>query len=372
MLAGGTDELYRRALAGSHRTYSRVEVWRQGIKLADSIDFSQGTVTATLTSRVSRNLNLTVPESMVPTFNDPEGLLTPYGNELRCFKGIELGDGNLQYVWPCFRGKITEVGDNGDGAVEVFAADRANDVVAAGFEVPTSSVVGSRVASEVRRLIVDAVPDATFRTEGEFPVPMPELSWEYDRGRALDEMAEAVGALWYADAAGEFLLRAVPWTVQPDALIDIYDGEGGIVQSAVGRVSNEGVYNSVTAIGERTDGTPPVYDNVKNTTETNPTRYDGPMGRRFKLLRLQTPATIGAARGAARAYLKRSSALSEQWSWSQNPDAALELGDATRLHTRRRAGSVVQIVAGFSLPLHAEASMSVTGRQLVIGALDDD
>ena len=371
MLAGGMDELYRRALAGSPTSYARVEVWRQGARLAESVEFSQGTVTATLQSRVARNLSLTVPEAAVPVLNDPDGLLTPFGNELRCFKGIELAGSDLRFVWPCFRGKIISVGDSDDGNVEIYAADRADEVVRAGFEVPTSSVVGTRVATQVQQIITDAVPDATLRVEGSFPVPMPELSWEYDRGRALDEMTEAVGALWYPDAAGEFIMRPVPWTTPPTGeLIPLVEGVGGIVQKATGEISNDGVYNSVTAVGERTDGSKPVYANAKNTGG-GPVAYDGALGPRFKLLRLQTPATVGAARGAAAAYLKRVSALGEQWSWAQVPDAAMELGDAILLSPRRRVGSVVQIVAGFSLPLHASASMSVTGRQLVVGVLDD-
>lgn len=366
MLDGGTDAMYRRALAGSHRSYARVEVWRQGVQLASSVEFAEGSLRATLQSRVVRNLNITVPETEVPLLNDPDGLLTPYGNELRAFKGIELGDGSLRFVWPIFRGLIRTVGDGGDGTVQVVAADRAQQVVDAGFEVPQSSHIGSRVSTEVQRLIGEAVLDATFRVEGDFPVPVPELTWEYDRARGVDEMCEAVGAIWYPDAAGEFLMRPVPWTVVPPEVFDISDGPGGVVTSATGEISNEGVYNSVTAVGERADGSDPVFGNVKNLPS-----YLGPLGPRFKLLRLNTPTTDGGALGAARAYLKRSAGLAEQWSWSQTIDCALELGDAVNLNTRRRTTPVLQIVSAFSYPLQASGQMTVTGRQLTVGVLDD-
>lgn len=366
MLAGGLDAMYRRALAGSHRSYARVEVWRQGVKLSDGIEFSEGQVQANLQSRVARNLNLTVPETSVPVLNDPDGLLTPYGNELRAFKGIELGDNSLKFVWPVFRGLIRTIADDGEGGVQIVAADRGQQVVDAGFEVPQTSAVGARVSTEVQRLISEAVNDAEFRIEGDFPIPVPELTWEYDRARGLDEMCDAVGGLWYALADGEFIMRPVPWATPPASVLDIYDGVGGTVLKAAGELTNEGVYNSVTAVGERTDGTDPVYANVKNAES-----YLGPLGPRFKLLRLQTPTTEGGCLGAASAYLKRTGALGEQWSWQQTIDPALELGDAVRLHTRRRAGSVVQIVSQFSYPLQASGQMNVTGRQLTLGVLDD-
>lgn len=365
MLDGGLDDLYRRALAGSHRAYVRVEVWREGVQLAEDVEFSEGNLTATLQSRVARTVNLTVPETSVPVLDDPDGLLTPFGQELRVFKGIELGD-NTRFAWPVFRGKIAAISDSGDGTVQIEAADRGQEVVDAGFEVPTTSTVGARVSSEVRRLIADAVPDATVRVEGTYPYPVPELSWEYDRARGIDEMTEAVGALWYALPDGEFVMRPVPWATPPETVLDISDGPGGVVSLARGEITNRGVYNSVTAVGERADGSEPVYANVKEIDS-----YKGPLGARFKLLRLNTPTTESGARGAANSYLKRVGGLGEQWTWSQTIDAALELGDAVRLHTRRRRTPIVQVVAQFSMPLQESGQMTVTGRQLVLGVLDD-
>ena len=81
MLAGGTDLLYRNALATSHEPYFRVEVWRGDERLIDDLVYLSGQLRATLASRVSRTLNLSVYETMYPFSSDD--VLAPFGNYVR-------------------------------------------------------------------------------------------------------------------------------------------------------------------------------------------------------------------------------------------------------------------------------------------------
>lgn len=108
MLPGGSDAAYRRALAAPHRHYVRLEVWSGlGELLESDLVFIRGGVRATLSSRVSRTLDIEVNENLYPV--NVDDLLTPFGHEIRAYRGVQFGDGSLPYVWQVFRGRIQQV-----------------------------------------------------------------------------------------------------------------------------------------------------------------------------------------------------------------------------------------------------------------------
>src|SRR5687767_3257043 len=108
MLPGGTDGLYRSSLAAPHKLYARVEVWdgydSDSLLLAENIPFTSASVSASLTSRVARQLSLGIDKTWYPETQD--GILAPYGNVIRAYRGIQMGDGSTEYVWPVFSGRI--------------------------------------------------------------------------------------------------------------------------------------------------------------------------------------------------------------------------------------------------------------------------
>lgn len=375
MLPGGLKPLYRATLARPHRAYTRIDVSDgDGNPLTIPDEFTDdngglayeaGTVTATLSSRVTRNLAVTVPQQMYPQLST--GLLAPYGNRLTVTRGVEYGDGSRD-AWTVFTGRIQRPVLGPGGIATIPAADRAYEVIEAGFTVPTNSQVGNPVTMEFQRLVLGAVPAAVFGPSDFFPLQMPQETWQSDRGYALDEISTSVGAFWYALADGRFVQRLYPWTVPGTPVVTVADGVDGIIVGEPSR-NREDVYNSITVFGERADGSPPVYAVAEDTNPSSPTFVDGPFGRRHREVALQTPSTQGAAQTAANAYLFRSVALQETWTWTQPVDAALELGDVVAIDAYDRTG-IVQVVSGFTLPLDTGSMMTVQAHPQVIGALE--
>lgn len=374
MLAGGTDGLYRTALSRPHTRYVKVEVLDgAGNVLAlpavstapgGGLLFADGSVSASLQSRVSRRLQITVDQSLYPA--DPDDLLAPYGNRLRAEMGIEFADGS-RYAWTVFTGRIQRPVLSPDGTVIVPAADRAYEVAEAGFTAPQNSSVGSSVNAQFVVLVSDALSDAVFGTSDVFPQTMPQLTWEADRASALDEMSTTVGAFWYALADGSFVQRYVPWTVPGNPVVTISDGLNGVMVASPSR-DREDVWNSITVTAERADGSLPVFAVAEDLNPDSPTYVRGDFGRRHKFVNLQTPQTQGSAQTAANAYLRRSVALQETWTWTMPPDAAMELGDVVSLNAFDRTG-IIQVVSGFLLPLDAGSMMTVQAHAQVIGLL---
>lgn len=383
MLTGGADPMYRRALGTAHRPYSRIAVFDGNGNPTASLTYGQRTnfntrdqsllfyganVTATLASRVSRTMQFSCHESLYPALVTQ--ILAPYGNIVRAYHGIEFADNDRRYSWQVFGGRIQDVvWDSSSGTVQVSCADFAADVVDNGFLVPQNSNVGQLCTDQMKLLISVGHPGATFGTFDTFSNVMPQLTWEADRGSALDEIGQSLGAFWYPDADEDFVVRRIPWTVAGAPVITLNDGQGGVItRFRVGRSRSE-VYNAIAVTGERADGTTPVYAQALDSDPSSPTFVDGPFGRRTRQIHLQTTITQGQAQSVANDQLQSSKALTESWDVSIIPDASLELGDVVGIDAGGRSG-VIQVVSGFQLPLDLSGDMTLQLRSQVPGLLE--
>lgn len=365
MLTGGTFGYYRNILASNPRPIHRVEVWRSGVRIDDygdeGVPIITGNVTATLNSRVTRQANLQVPEELFPA--DETGLLAPYGNELRIWAGVD-GVGGPDPFWQIFRGKIQNT--SWKGSVNIRASDRAEEILSDIFLAPVNSNVGTTVLEQFIDLITNSLSDATFGTSDEFDELVPKLTWESDRAAALDELAKGARAFWYALANGDFVMRRVPWSVASTPVLTLSDGENGTITSASIELSREDVSNIINVVGERSDGTPPVYALIADNNPLSPTWVDGPFGRKGLLVKAQTVTTPGQAAEVGEDALLRHRALTQSWNTTQIFDPALELGDTVRLQVKGRES--VQVAASFSLPLNGSAEMTVSWRAQTPGS----
>lgn len=376
MLPGGSDTLYRSVLGAAHQRFVRIDVYSSSGTLLGSLipqhlqgdpegglAFLNGSVSATLASRVARRLSLSLPSHLFPT--DVGDLLAPFGNEIRAFMGVRLGDGNTSYSWQVFRGKIEQVAKTSGGDCQILCGDRAEDVLDVAFSSPENSQPGNTVVAEFQRLVAGALPDATFGASDTFLKRVEALTWEFDRSSALDEIARSVGAVWYPLANGDFVIRAIPWTVASPAVVTLTDQEGGTVNAWARSRSREQIFNVVTVTGERLNGDTPVFATARDLNPASPTFVGGGFGIKSIVERLQTPSTQGGAQSTADALLRSSVAPVEEWSLETVPDAALELGDVIRVQVDDV--DVVQVVTGFSLPLDLSGNMTVSTRSLVVG-----
>jgi len=375
--AGGLDGTYRDALARPHNVYNRVDVLaRDGTvlysgSLGVGLPFVDGNIRATLNSRVARVAALTVDRSwfpLLPNGNvDPGGLLAPYGNRLKIYRGITYGDGSVA-SFPVFYGRIESVSLSRAGSVSLTANDLAADVVDAQFETPQSSVPSNTINVEFRRLVRDALADAVFGVSDLTGAKIPPVAWQNDRGQALDDMSATAAMLWYPLADGSFVQRLTPWT-KPGLtpVLTLADGTNalplayGTVSDFSITISRTGVYNSAVFTSERQDGTAPVYAIARDLDKNSPTYYLGNFGRKPLLIQNQTALTVSQCKQAAQSALKAATAITQTWdSVTVVPDASIELGD---LITAKADGAVsAQVISGFTLPLRETGDMSLNLR----------
>lgn len=356
---------YRAALPLPHRRHTVVRVFHgdQDVTPVDGIRLSAGSVRASLNSRVTRSVDLTLPADYYPaTATD---LFAPERAQLRILTGIAYGAGTVE-VFPVFAGRVADVAQAANGAVTVRGDDRAADVIAQRFETPQSSIAGSSTLAEIRRFITQVLPDAMFAAENVIDQPTPQLAWDDDRGRALDELAASVQGRWYALGDGSFTVRLYPYADTP-AVLRLADGEpdgngGGLISTAVRSRSRDGAANSITVLSERiSDGTT-VEVTVRDMEPASPTYYNGLYGRVTAALRPQTPLELAAAEALARRTLTATTALTEQWTADIVPDATIEPGDV--IDMEYRGGRSRQVVDSVTYPLTTAGAMQLGCRSV--------
>jgi len=370
--AGGLDAQYRDALTRPHTVYTRVDVLaRNGTVLYSDLPFIDGSVRATLSSRVARVLTLSVDRSWFPLLTngsfDTGGLLAPFGNRLRASRGVVYGDGTI-VSFPVFYGRIEQVQMARSGQVSIAANDLAADIVDAQFETPESAVTTNSISTEFRRLVREALPDATFGVSDLTGTLIAPVAWQSDRAQALDDMSATVAMLWYPLADGSMVQRLTPWTKPGQvAQVSLADGTGaapgvnGAIADWTITVSRTGVYNSVVFASERQDGTAPVFATVRDVNPASPTYYLGNFGRKPLLIQNQAALTQSQCVAAARSNLRQAAAITQAWDpVSIVPDASLELGDLIAMTAEGAAST--QVIVGFALPLRETGDMSLSLR----------
>lgn len=347
------------ALGRSHRVVSRVDAYQAG-QFIGTVPFSEGHVGVTARNRVRRTLDLTAHGSLYPLeFTD---LLSPYATVLQAWSGI--GFGTTEILVPVFTGKIENV-DNRDqfgGGIDVRARDLMGDVNDARFETPRAAPTEYRIIDAIQALLTEAVPgtvvvvDAGIDSESLVP---SGLMWDVDRGKAIDDLAQSIGAEVFAipDGSG-FRVRNVP-TLYDTPQWTANEGPYGTLVSAGRSVSRDGVYNAVVTVVERANGDLPLRFVAEDTAVGSPTYVGGLFGRVPRFLRNPLVTSIPQAEAAGFALLARSIGATRTRTVTCVPNAAAEAGDVV---TAVVAGvTETHIADTFSLPLHAEGGAMTVG-----------
>lgn len=358
--------LYGQALPFPHARALRVQVLRGSTVLADS-DTDEtllpvtGSVDATMTGRVTRNLRAQFPSKWWPAADGD--VFDPKFAVLKVWAGTRYPDGSRE-IFPIFTGRVQDADRPSDGSFVVTAADRAADVVAFQFEQPELSTTGNTMIQEIRRLILQAFPAAVFGTNDiNTTALVPALMWDTDRGKALDDLAQSLQGRWYTLGDGSFVVRMYPYQ-DGTSVASLSDGYPGTLSGADIRKSRFGGANSVTVVSERMDGTAPVRYTARDIVPSSPTYYFGDYGKVSQVVKVQTPIDNATAQLLANQLLSAQIAVTETWDVSCVPDYRLEPADTIDLEWRGNRST--QVIDRITYPLTLQqADMRISTRASV-------
>lgn len=351
---------YRTALPRPHKRVHTVTAYTpDGVLLAGPVPVIAGSVSAQIGNRVTRTATFSTDASFFPVLaTDP---LSPAHAIVQIHAGIGYPNGTEE-VFPVFTGRVYNATLRAGGDTVFRADDLAADVLAADFEQPENSQSGSSTVREIQRLVTDGYQWAVFGTDDVTDAVVPRLTWDDDRGSALDDLASSVAGRWFTVGDGSFVVRRYTYTDTTPQLA-VTDGTGGTISTADVTVTADGAYNSVVVLAERLDDGDPIRVVERNLDPASPYVYDGLFGKRVMKIRMQTAAGFPDAQRVARAKLEAVSALARQWSVQCVPDYSVEPGDVLSLSWR--GVSDVQIVDSLTYPLDTSSLMSIRGRSSV-------
>jgi hypothetical protein len=351
---------YKLALLQSHRRVSRFTVSTpDGELLAEDVPIGGGQVTAQLTSRVSRSASFTASDEWFPVAADDP--MSPYHAIVQIRAGIAYPSGEEE-LFPIFTGRVYEAAREADGQVTFRADDLAADVIAAYFEQPENSVLGRSTVAEMQRLIVDGYEWATFGTNDVEDSFVPKLSWDDDRGKALDDLAATLEGRWFALGDGSFVVRRNNYTGEAP-VAEIKDGPAGTLSAARIVVTADGSYNSVVVVAERPDTATPIRVTERDMNPSSPSYYGGRFGKRVLKIRSQEALAFFDAQRVARSQLAASTALQRQWTMTAVPDMTREPGDV--VSTEWRGVRDTQVIDSLTYPLSPAVAQGISARSSV-------
>lgn len=316
----------------------------------------------------ANNLNHWV-EMEVYAADDP---LTPYGNELRVYRGVRHYGGGLDLV-PLGVFGITDphISDlDGDLRLTVQGYDRGKKVARARLRNTYRIPSGTNVGTAIRTLIQDGVPAFTNAFFNFTPTTRttPLLVYEAgtDRWQIAQDLAAAIGMRLYFDAEGICVMKPIPVLSERAKVWDFLEGEALMKASKV--LSGETTYNHVVVSGESLDpDTPPVRGEAFDNDKRSPTWIGGSFGDVVYFFSSPSITSTAQATETAEALLRNTRGLTEQVDIEALVNPALEVGDVVRVHATRLKVGGLYIVDSFKVPMEPEGKMQVTMRRQSLG-----
>jgi len=367
------SDAFRTALLDSHRIASRAEVL-QGGAVVRSLDVHAGGVEVDGTAAVRRRCSVELVDHTGALTPDQAGdVLTPYGNELRLFRGVVYPDGAEELV-PLGVFLITDVAvrDKPEGVtLAVEGYDRARRVEGARFTSTTIVPAGINYAVAIRDLLRARVPtleflpaDATgWSQQTTRTTPQLVFQEQADPWRAARDMAESIGRVLYFDAAGRVVMPTEPSVSTSPVAWAYVEGEDATILGLDNRWTREGVYNHVIVTGETTSATVPVRGEAYDSDPNSPTYIGGPFGDVPYFFASPLITTAGQAVEAATGILRRVSGSTELVSFPAVVNPAHEAGDVVAIVRAKSAVSDLYLLDRFNVPLGPGETMTASARR---------
>lgn len=360
----------------SHRVYSYVDVispTQERVRLPAT----GGEVSVDRTAQIRRTCKAVCVDplgTLVPS--DTSSLLTPYGTELRPYRGVryaptpEFPKGEID-VLPLgvFRLSKVTVQDTTGGSpdIQLEAYDLSRTVARDKFTSPYVIAENTNVIDAIKAILQRTFPDlqydaiSTTRT-----TTAPRL---YDVGddpwQAVTDLATSLGCDIYFDVEG-WVVIAPP--VDIDALptpdFTYIEGQGCTIKDLSRVFTDEPGYNGIVLTGESPgDELPPVRAVAWDEEPTSATYHLGPYGEVPQFITDQLIKTEEEAQATADQLLRNLLGFSAQLSITAGVNPSFEAGQVVEVVRARSHVSGLYAVDAFNVPLDVGSFQNLTLRQ---------
>lgn len=351
----------------SHEVFSYIDVIGP-TNARKRLTATGGGVTEDATAEVRRRCSVTCVDATGElTPKGAEDLLTPYGTELRPYRGVRYADGTVE-VMPLgvFRISQVDVDDSVGGSpdIRIEGFDRSRKVARDKFTAPYTVAKDTNIIDAIKAIIARTYPDAeydsistTMKTTA--PIIYEEQSnpWE-----AVNSLAVSLGCIVYFDAMGRVVIAPpVDMDANPAPTFSYNEGKGCTMLNLSSKFTDEPGFNGIVLTGESVgDEKPPVRAVVWDDEPTSPTYHLGPYGENPEFITDPVVKTEAEATSAAKALLQKRIGRSDQLSITAWPNPAQTAGDVVEVTRVRSGAHGLYSVDSITTPLSAKESSAIT------------
>jgi hypothetical protein len=372
-VATQTDEFYYR-IRRSHVMVSYVDLIAADQETR-RLKVLEGEVACDRTAQVRRSLTcrLVDPLGEITPRNTGE-ILTPYGSELRAYRGIKWqnDDGTWSEevaslgVFRLSKSSITYRAD-GTSEISVEAYDRSRTIQRDKFLTPYAVESGTNLLDAIKEIVKRTFPDVVYdsvTTTLATTAPML-LDTGSDPWEACTALAKSMGCEIYFDVEGRLAVVPPPdIAAQPAPDFTYIEGDHCTMIDLAREFNDEQAFNGVVVTGESPgDELPPVRGEAWDDSPTSPTYRYGDYGEVPMFITDNTAKTeedcIKVAKAELALILGRPAALSI--TALVNP--SYEAGDVVEVRLDRAGVDGLYGLDAFNVPLSAEATQRLTLRE---------
>lgn len=360
------SDAFRAAVRESHVAVSRAEIWR-GLQHILDLDVDEGSVsvsvgqasrrTCSASFSVSRDSNSLVPASAFDA-------ITPFGNEIRLYRGIQFPDGTEEMV-PLGVFVITsvDVAESRDQVrVSISGVDRSVKVSRNVWLEPYQVSAGN-LADALTALLQDRWAGV----ELSFPSVTVSLQQQVlgqqsgsDPWKDAVYLAEMAGYDLFFDANGLCTMQPFPSPDSASVLATYTDDD--VLLRVQRQDTVDDTYNGVVYIVESSWLLVPYRIEVWDEDPASPTYRYGSFGEVPRVISQSAVTDTNAATSAAAALLSKGLGLTQNVTWDAVVDPALDVNDVVLVTNAGTKTDRVMIVDQVTIPLSPAGTMQAKAR----------
>jgi len=372
-VATQTDEFYYR-IRRSHTVVSYVDLIAADQETR-RLKVLEGEVACDRTAQVRRSLNcrLVDPLGEITPRNTGE-ILTPYGSELRAYRGIKWqnDDGTWsEEICPLgvFRLSKSSISYRADGTSEIAveAYDHSRTIQRDKFLAPYAIESGTNLLDAIKEIVKRTFPDVVYdaiTTTLTTTAPML-LDTGSDPWEACTNLAKSMGCEIYFDVEGRLAVVPPPdVAAQPAPDFTYIEGDHCTMIDLSREFSDENAFNGVVVTGESPgDELPPVRGEAWDDSPTSPTYRYGDYGEVPMFLTDNTAKTEEDCAKIAKAELALILGRPASLSITALVNPSYEAGDVVEVALERAGVDGLYGLDAFNVPLSGSATQRLTLRE---------
>lgn len=365
------------AIRTDHIAISKAEVWNQDQRLI-TLDIGGGSVDVSVSKTTRRTcvVNLVTSRESNNLVPDTDfDYLTPFGNELRLFRGVEFADGTREYV-PLGVFVILEVSieDENEGVSISIRGEDRGAIVSRNKWTKAYQMVSGSLESSIAALLQDRYSDV----QTNFPTTNVTIQQvilgaekSNDPWKDAINICELGGYDLYFDVNGIATMRQFPSLDGSPVVALFQEGQGNIITSVSRDISSRDTYNGVIYTIEGSNIVTPLKVEVWDEDPASPTYRYGVFGQAPTFVTSSVLATQAEAVQAASLLLYKYIGAQENIRFSSLVDPTLDVNDVIYIQSDGAKVDRLAIIDSLEIPLTIDGQMSTKTRVVRVVATNE-